>query len=1009
MTLDQCIDLCDQTGFQYAGAEYGAECYCSNAISTANGGGVEVAALDCNMPCAAGVENGNECYCGNTINQALPTKGADCKTVCAGDESQYCGGGWRLMVYIKVPGTPSGPNAWTLTSGGNSGVVMTHVAVTANDTVLVIDRKENNPLLKANGKPAWGAIWNLRSNTARPLDIVTHSFCSSGNFLSNGTLANFGGHPYTERSGEPVSDGQQGIRLFNPCGAEGDCNIYENPTRIRLTSDRWYPSSARLHDGSAIIIGGQVTSGWTNDASVNNPTYEFFPARNINGYNGLQIPSQFFKDTLPHNTFPHIYALPSKKLFVAANNQAMILDWENNVESRLPNFPNGQRVVYPLNAAGVLLPLTPANNYTPEVLICGGSHISDKIQAGDLDAHHDYASAQCSRMVLDAAGIAGGWKVEAPLNTELIVMPDGIILPNGKILIVNGGRTGTAGYGNLQYRIGDSNADNPTFTPLLYDPAAPLGQRFSNEGMPTSNIGRLYHSVATLLPSGAVMIGGSNPNDDMETRPWASEYRVEYLNPPYMSATRPTYTGLPAMVNYGASFNVSVKLPSSANITKVMLMDLGFITHSVHMDQKAVELVSSLSGDRRVLSIVGPPSAPGSYNPRLVPIVYFTQLELLSVYSPGPGWIFVVADGVPSVAQKVMIGVGASPPTDNSATAKDQLLSMGFAADRVDWALKATNNAGLQPAMDHILENDGKPVPDLGSVAAAQPAAPAAGGEDDEDLELLEARFGGAGDASSSAAALSEGVAKSIKCSQCGKIFRDTALANFHAEKSGHDQFEESTEEIKPLTEEEKKQKLQELRARMQEKRAAKAVEEAKEAKANEAIRRKGGQDMGEIKEQLKIKEAEKEARQRKQDKIDDAKAKAAIRAQIEADKKARAEKAAKEKALREGREYQQPDVAGVGGSTTASAATPGVKSSEAKNTRLQIRPASGGAPIVVTMGSDSTLHEVALYVESQNPAISSQTVTFATTFPRKTFTRADFNQTLKDLGLTPSAVLMAS
>ncbi|KAG8695948.1 hypothetical protein FRC09_008835 [Ceratobasidium sp. 395] len=341
------------------------------------------------------------------------------------------------------------------------------------------------------------------------------------------------------------------------------------------------------------------------------------------------------------------------------------------------------------------------------------------------------------------------------------------------------------------------------------------------------------------------------------------------------------------------------------------------------------------------------------------------------------------------------------------ASDRDQLISMGFAADRVDWALKATNNAGLQPAMDHILENDGKPVPDLGSVSAAPSNAPAAGGgEDDEDLELLQARFGGAeGAASSSGGAPTGGVAQSIKCSQCGKIFRDTALANFHAEKSGHDQFEESTEEIKPLTEEEKKQKLEELRARMQEKRAAKAAEEAKDAKANELIRRKGGQGMSEIKDQLKIKEAEKEARQRKQDKVDDAKAKAAVRAQIEADKKARAEKAAKEKALREGREYQQPEVAGVGGATTVSAAAPGVKSSEAKNTRLQIRLESGGPPIVVTMDSDSTLHEVALHVESQSPAISSQTVTFATTFPRKVFARSDFNQTLKDLGLTPSAV----
>jgi predicted deacetylase len=46
---------------------------------------------------------------------------------------------------------------------------------------------------------------------------------------------------------------------------------------------------------------------------------------------------------------------------------------------------------------------------------------------------------------------------------------------------------------------------------------------------------------------------------------------------------------------------------------------------------------------------------------------------------------------------------------------------------------------------------------------------------------------------------------------------------------------------IKPLTEEEKSQKLAELRDKMGEKRALKAAEEAKEAKANELIRRKAG------------------------------------------------------------------------------------------------------------------------------------------------------------------------
>ena len=47
--------------------------------------------------------------------------------------------------------------------------------------------------------------------------------------------------------------------------------------------------------------------------------------------------------------------------------------------------------------------------------------------------------------------------------------------------------------------------------------------------------------------------------------------------------------------------------------------------------------------------------------------------------------------------------------------------------------------------------------------------------------------------------------------------------------------------QIKPLTEEERQKKLAELRDKMTEKRARKAAEEAKEAKANELIRRKAG------------------------------------------------------------------------------------------------------------------------------------------------------------------------
>ncbi|THH22129.1 hypothetical protein EUX98_g8246 [Antrodiella citrinella] len=349
---------------------------------------------------------------------------------------------------------------------------------------------------------------------------------------------------------------------------------------------------------------------------------------------------------------------------------------------------------------------------------------------------------------------------------------------------------------------------------------------------------------------------------------------------------------------------------------------------------------------------------------------------------------------------------------------KDVLLSMGFDAGRLTplvGALKATGNRGLQPAMDHILENEGKPVPDLSGVTANSSSSGGGGGgdvpmdeDDDEDAAALRAVYGGS-TASATAAAAADVEAKSIKCSQCGKIFKNTALVNYHAEKSGHDQFEESLEEVKPLTEEEKKQKLEELRLKMAEKRAVKQKETAKEDKANEAIRRKAGRDMNDLREELKHKELIKEAENKRREKVEDQKARAAIKAQIEADKKARAEKAAREKALREGNTYVESSSAAASSAAPAAAAASNVAGKDYPHTRLQIRLASGGQPYTTTLSSDATLREVAEFLAGQVLAVDVETVNFAQHFPRKVFSHADFSRTLKELGLTPSAVLIAS
>ena len=106
---------------------------------------------------------------------------------------------------------------------------------------------------------------------------------------------------------------------------------------------------------------------------------------------------------------------------------------------------------------------------------------------------------------------------------------------------------------------------------------------------------------------------------------------------------------------------------------------------------------------------------------------------------------------------------------------------------------------------------------------------------------------------------------------------------------------------IKPLTEEEKAQKLAELRAKLAEKRAQKSVQDAEEARANAAIRRKADREAADAREQLKVKEALKAAEQMKREKAEERKAREEIRRRIEQDKQERREKQLREKAVREG------------------------------------------------------------------------------------------------------------
>lgn len=143
-----------------------------------------------------------------------------------------------------------------------------------------------------------------------------------------------------------------------------------------------------------------------------------------------------------------------------------------------------------------------------------------------------------------------------------------------------------------------------------------------------------------------------------------------------------------------------------------------------------------------------------------------------------------------------------------------------------------------------------------------------------------------------------------------------------------------------------------------------------------------------------------KDAERKRREKMDDIAAKARVKAQIEEDRKARAEKAAHAKAMREG-------TALPGAAQTPAPPPAAPRASTATEARLRVR--APGGQWTGTMAATATLTDVESAVLQDGKGGGASTLQFSTTFPRKTYSAADRSATLKELGLVPSAALEAS
>lgn len=510
------------------------------------------------------------------------------------------------------------PGTWELLVP-NAGIASMHTAVTRYNTVILLDRTNigpsrkllpkhlcrsdpDDPILKKDCY-AHSVLLDLATNSIRPLMILTDTWCSSGQFLPDGTLLHTGGD----------LDGFKKFRKFTPCPETptSTCD-WEELQDVQLSEGRWYATNQILPDGSVIIVGGRAS-----------PSVEFFPPRKEGA---VKFP--FLGEVEDHqmdNLYPYVHLLPDGHLFVFANNKAVLYDYTANVIIR--NYPvlEGGPRNYPSAGSSVMMALT-GDYSSATVVICGGARYGAYLQR----SFDSPANGSCGR--IEATSPDPVWEMEDMPFAR--IMGDMVMLPTGEILIINGAQAGTQGF---------EMASEPCLYPVLYRPGEPSGLRFMT--LTAGLVPRMYHSTANLLTDGRILIAGSNPHFFYNfKKEFPTELRIEAFSPEYLSPDkaniRPVLVELPEKLGYGVPFEAAVtaELPI-VGIVEMNLASAPFATHSFSQGQRLVKL-----------QVTGPvPDGTGKYR------IQCTSPPDCRVAPPGYYMAFAVNQGVPSVARWVQI------------------------------------------------------------------------------------------------------------------------------------------------------------------------------------------------------------------------------------------------------------------------------------------------------------------------------------------------------------------
>jgi hypothetical protein len=464
-----------------------------------------------------------------------------------------------------------------------------HVALLYNGKILIVAGSGNCPS-SLSGCPSGPPYGPTNQSGAALLDPATGTFTQ---FTTNWDM--FCNGMVLLPDGRALIDG--GTLQYDPFFGQPKASIFDPATNSftdtpNMAHGRWYPTLTALGDGRIMAFSGSDENGNTNTQ------VEFYTVSS--GW------SQASTAPFTPDLYPRMHLLPNGKVFASGAQPTSYL-FDPSGPSWTPNVATTNYGATRIYGSSVLLPLTPANNYDAKVMIMGGN-----------------SPATATTEIIDLGASTPQW-VYGPNMSQARIEMNAVVLPSGKVLALGGSVT-------------DEDSSTESLNADLYDPAS---NTFSSAG--ANAYARLYHSVALLLPDATVWLAGGNPSRGNY------EPHIEIYQPAYLFqsngtlATRPSITTAPGSINYGNQF--TVQTPDAANISSVVLVRAGTVTHSFGMDQRLVGV--SFTAGSGSLTVTAPPSG--------------------NIAPPGYYMLFILnSAGVPAVASFVLLNSSSSAPTITS-------------------------------------------------------------------------------------------------------------------------------------------------------------------------------------------------------------------------------------------------------------------------------------------------------------------------------------------------------